>query len=266
MEPGAEAGRARAPVALIYHDVLASEDADPDGAGFPGALARRYKLPRRAFERHLDAIAETGLKVGRHDDPAAEVLLTFDDGGASAALIARLLADRGWPAHFFVTTSRLGTPGFLDADGVRALAVAGHAVGSHSHTHPSYMRELDGASLRDEWRTSRRILAEVLGAEPAAAAIPGGSLSPDVLLSVREAGYRLAMTSEPRRRRRTVDGLEVLDRYTVWASTTTERVRGYVDGAWGARARLRAEWEVKKALKRVSPSLYQRSRRLRARL
>jgi hypothetical protein len=34
----------------------------------------------------------------------------------------------------------------------------------------------------------------------------------------------------------------------------------------GARARLRAEWEVKKALKRVSPSLYQRSRRLRARL
>jgi hypothetical protein len=43
------------------------------------------------------------------------VFLTFDDGGASALHpTADLLERRGWSGHFFVTTRRIGTPGFLD--------------------------------------------------------------------------------------------------------------------------------------------------------
>jgi peptidoglycan/xylan/chitin deacetylase (PgdA/CDA1 family) len=257
-----------APVALIYHDILRAEETDPDVVGFAGPLARRYKLTRRTFEAHLEAIAAESLRVGRYDDPAgaAEVLLTFDDGGASAALAAEMLAARGWRGHFFVTSARIGTPGFLDEEGVRGLAAAGHVVGSHSHTHPSYMRELDMRELSEEWHTSREVLTEILGDAPAVAAIPGGSVSPAVLRAVQEAGYATVMTSEPRRRRRTVGGVDVIDRYTIWSSTTPGRVRGYVAQTLPGRSRLRAEWEIKKVLKRVSPSLYQRGRRIRARL
>ena len=71
------------------------------------------------------------------------VALTFDDGGASALDIAGMLERRGWRGHFFVTTSRIGEPGFVGPDAVRELAERGHDVGSHSHTHPTYMGNLD---------------------------------------------------------------------------------------------------------------------------
>jgi len=179
-----------APVALIYHDILQTHGTDPDLVGFPGPLAKRYKLTLGDFEAHLETIAAENLRVGRYDDAAddADVLLTFDDGGASAVLAAEMLATRGWQGHFFVTSARIGTPGFLDADGVRNLAAAGHAVGSHSHTHPTYLRELGKREIFEEWNTSREVLATILGAAPAVAAIPGGSVSPTVLWAAKEAG------------------------------------------------------------------------------
>ena len=37
-------------------------------------------------------------------------------------------------------------------DGVRDLAARGHGVGSHSHTHPTYMGKLDRPAIAEEWR------------------------------------------------------------------------------------------------------------------
>src|SRR6185437_4332924 len=115
-------------VALIYHDVVAA--ARQDECGFPGPVAARYKLEPDRFEAHLDAIAATGVTVGGLGDGSG-VALTFDDGGASALDAAELLERREWRGHFFITTGRIGTPGFLTAAGVSELAERGHTVGSH---------------------------------------------------------------------------------------------------------------------------------------
>ena len=82
---------------LIYHDVVEPDAAD--GVGFPGRLAGRYKHTPEAFDRHLDAIAATGRRVGLVGT-GADVALTFDDGGSSAPAIAELLERRGWRGHF----------------------------------------------------------------------------------------------------------------------------------------------------------------------
>ena len=242
---------------LIYHDVLGPE------SGFPGPLAARYKHPRARFEEHLDALAAWGGRVGLIDS-APDAVLTFDDGGASALLAASLLEERGWRGHFFVTTGRVGTAGFLDADGVRELARRGHGVGSHSHTHPTYMGRLPEEEIAREWRQSRELLGEWLGHAPDGAAIPGGFLTPRVTTAAERCGYRWLMTSEPTRRPTRHGGLVLHGRYTIWDSTPPSVAAAYARGDRRARGRLWLEWRAKRAAKRLSPSLYDLGRRLRA--
>jgi peptidoglycan/xylan/chitin deacetylase (PgdA/CDA1 family) len=248
---------------LIYHDVALPEERE--SVGFPGPLAARYKLDPSEFERHLKAIAATGKRVGLMTaTPAPTAVITFDDGGASALLAADMLERRGFKGHFFIATGRIGTPGFLDAAGVSELALRGHGVGSHSHTHPTYMGRLEREEILEEWNRSREALTELLGAPPAAASVPGGFLSRNVISAAAEAGFELLMTSEPVARLRRHDGLTVAGRYTIWSTTPAAIAAAYARGASLPRARLWLEWNAKKQAKRVSPKAYQSLRRLRA--
>ena len=134
--------RARSSV-LMYHDVVDGQG--PDVSGFPGPAAATYKVEADLFERHLEAIER---RVGAPSapvlfpEPAATSanggwLLTFDDGGVSAVTrIADRLEERQLRGVFFITTDRVGTPGFLSVAQVRDLGARGHVIGSHSRSHP----------------------------------------------------------------------------------------------------------------------------------
>lgn len=241
---------------LMYHDVSAHQGHDP--GGWQGPAAARYKIDLARFEQHLDGIAATGAAVGLMSAEGAgpDVALTFDDGGASALRIADALEHRNWRGHFFITTSQIGAPGFVDAETVRALADRGHVVGSHSHTHPTYMGRLPVAELIDEWRRSRDVLGETLGKPPEFASVPGGFHSPMVIRTAAGAGYRVLLTSEPGARPLRLDDLTVLGRYTIRAGTTVQRTVGYATGDPVAQRGARLEWHVKSAAKRLSPRLY----------
>lgn len=251
-------------VALIYHDVVAP--ADTESVGFSGRLAARYKLSSDRFIAHLDAIASAGVPVGLVAEAGTLPLaaLTFDDGGASALGVADALERRGWRGHFFVTTDLIGTPGFVRDEEVVELARRGHVVGSHSHTHPTYMGKLPRRVIDEEWRRSSDVLGELLGDRPRTASVPGGFLSGDVVAGAEAAGFDVLFTSEPRVRPLQHGGLTVLGRYTVWATTPPARAAAYVRGSRAARARLVLEWKVKGAGKRLSPRVYQVLRHLRA--
>lgn len=253
------------PIVLLYHDVVSA--AERDEAGFPGPLAARYKLEPTVFLEHLDAIAQTGLRVGltSQQDPP-DVVLTFDDGGSTAVATAAALESRGWRGIFFVTTSRIGSKGFLTEADVRALAARGHVVGSHSHSHPTYMGRLPAAQIRQEWSESRAMLRDILGEPPEAASVPGGFLSRDVIREAAAAGYRVLMTSEPRAGPRVRDGIAAYGRYAVWSTTRAQQAAAYASGARTARLRLWLEWRAKDVTKRAHPATYQLLRRLRARI
>jgi len=127
------------------------------------------------------------------------------------------------------------------------------------------MGRLSRHDLDEEWRRSRDVLAAALGDQPVAASVPGGFLSEQVLESAAHAGYGILMTSQPTARVRRVDGMSVIGRYGIWASTPARQVAAYTRRDRGARARLWVEWRVKTATKRMSPAAYQGLRRLRAR-
>src|SRR4029077_110697 len=185
---------------LMYHDVF--EGDDPDSTGFPGGAAALYKLPRAAFERQLEAIAAAG---GRPQvagaggwDSGQPLFLTFDDGGVSAStVIAPLLEKYQWHGHFFMTTNWIGRPGFLSTDQLRELARQGHAIGTHSSSHPTVMSALSRSELLEEWSSSRARLEDILGARVEVASVPGGYYSAAVGETAAEAGIRIFVYSHP---------------------------------------------------------------------
>lgn len=251
---------------LMYHEVTD----DPKTSGFqrPGALP--YTYTRAAFEQHLDAIAagpvaprlvsDLDFTRGGND---RHLLLTFDDGGASAMYSAEQLERRGWKAHFFIITARIGERTFLKPTDIRALHSAGHIVGSHSHTHPDIFRGLSPELMATEWRVSRAILESMLGEPCVAASVPGGDISRTVLESVSEAGMQYLFTSEPHLRPERVGGTWVLGRVILKAGVSPDTIRELVAFRGWQRAQLLRRlggWA-----RSLSPSLYAQYVRLRTR-
>jgi peptidoglycan/xylan/chitin deacetylase (PgdA/CDA1 family) len=149
---------------------------------------------------------------------------------------------------------------------VRMLARRGHEVGSHSVSHPTYMGALEREQLAAEWRTSREVLAEILGEPPASAAVPGGFVSSAVVAEAGRAGYNLLLTSQPTTRRRVREGMLVLGRCTIWSVTSSSRAAAYARGDRLALAVLWLGWQAKSAPKRLSPAAYELVRQRWARL
>src|SRR5439155_279734 len=135
------------------------------------------------------------------------VLLTFDDGGASAyGCVADLLEGAGWRGHFFITTDYLGTPGFVGGAQIRELAGRGHVIGTHSCSHPTRMARCSWDRLIGEWSRSAQALAEVLGEPVRVGSVPGGAFARRVAAAAAAAGLTALFTSEPTVRCRVVDG------------------------------------------------------------
>src|SRR5215213_6694264 len=158
--------------ALLYHDVAPRDEWH--ATGFEGGDAAVYKFEHSDFERHLDALAGTGRPPALVTAATPDNwLITFDDGGASALkYIAPALEARGWRGHFFMTVGRLGTPQFLNVDGIQELHRRGHIVGSHTVTHPLQMSSCSVEQLRREWAESSDVLADILHERPTVASVP----------------------------------------------------------------------------------------------
>ena len=237
--------------ALGYHDVAD----DRTTSGFQRAGAWPYKLTRRAFDDHLWAIASvTCLPSLVHDvvwdAPSKHVMLTFDDGGASAPYIGETLLRHGWRAHFFIVTGLLNTPGFVDVAGVRALQQQGHVVGSHSHSHPDIFRDLSPDRMAAEWRDSRKRLSDLLGEPCTTASVPGGDVSSAVLRAAAGAGYAYVFTSDPDPRPVLHGHCRVLGRFVVKSGHTADQVsrlargEGWQQALLLRRLRVAATWAL----------------------
>jgi peptidoglycan/xylan/chitin deacetylase (PgdA/CDA1 family) len=233
-------------IALMYHEVTD----DPSSTGFQRASALRYKHPVREFQTNLDQIARHVVRPERIDalgDGDRHLLLTFDDGGASASDAADILESRGWAGHFFIVTGLLDTPHFLSKQGVRDLHDRGHLIGSHSHTHPDVFKRLTSAQMYDEWRRSKAILEDITGAAIPAASIPGGQGDLATERAAAAAGYSFLFTSQPRLFLWRTDETLCIGRVCVKAGTAPQRVAALARGRGFARERFL--WQTKSAVR-----------------
>lgn len=241
----------------MYHDLKG-----PVLSGFPGGGADVYKLEPVLFARHLEAL-HTHFPEGPvcYDGsqglPArAPFCLTFDDGGVSALEIARQLAEHGWHAHFFITTGRIASPGFLNESGVRALQAQGHILGSHSENHPRIMSALTPNALMQEWQASVARLEDLTGRPTHTASVPGGYCSERVIEAAARAGIRVLFTSEPSRRVARFGPVSVVGRYAVMGGTPPEVAVGLAGASRWWQWRQWVRWQALKSVKVILGTAY----------
>ncbi|MDD5233315.1 MAG: polysaccharide deacetylase family protein [Syntrophales bacterium] len=251
-------------VSLLYHDVLA-ESEGPDASGFSGAGAAVYKMKVNHFQTHLEAVAaasggrppSVADDLSRRRNGGAPYFLTFDDGGVSAyTLIAGMLESFGWRGNFFITTDRIGSVGFVTADQIVAIRSRGHAIGTHSSSHPERMSRCTYGEIASEWEKSTRRLGEILGEQIVSGSVPGGYYGKKVAAAAAGAGIEILFTSEPFVACRRVESCCVAGRYTIKSGFPPETAGAIVAGKIAPRCRQWLVWNIKKIAKRSGGSIY----------
>jgi peptidoglycan/xylan/chitin deacetylase (PgdA/CDA1 family) len=173
-----QAGQPGRCINLTFHGI-----GDPDRDLGPGE--RDVWVSEQEFTAILDSVRDR-----------ADVRLSFDDGNASDVRYALPeLRRRGLRATFFVVAGRLGKPGFLGAEDVRALVAAGMSIGCHGMAHRPW-RKLDADEERDEMLVAREMIERVVGCPVREAACPFGAYDRRVLRALRRFGYGRVYTSD----------------------------------------------------------------------
>lgn len=271
---GKETGRMKA-VTLLYHDVV--ENQDYDSSGFSGAGADVYKFELADIKRHFEAVksvvADNPVTVydllNHQNSNQPRFLLTFDDGGVSAAShLADLLEGFGWIGHFLITTDFIGTPTFVNAEQIREIRKRGHIIGTHSCSHPSRMSHCGWDELIDEWGRSVGVLSDILGEPVDTASVPGGYFSKQVARAASKCGIKALFTSEPVKNVYRVDNCTVIGRYSLLGNMLPSVSAGLSsDNLTATQFKQYLYWNVKKTAKTLGGTYYNTMRRslLRAR-
>lgn len=147
--------------------------------------------------RHLAGSIRTGaalrlaaatVSLGRGDG----VALTFDDGPdpVYTPLVLDVLARHGVNATFFL----VGVPACMHPGIVRRIVEEGHAIGSHTRSHPD-MWTLSAEEIRREYLDGRAMLEDVSGTEVTLVRPPKGSLGLHGAWTLRRSGLRTVLWS-----------------------------------------------------------------------
>ena len=184
---------------VMYHSILPSVPADSP-----------LVVSAKTFERQMSFLKNNKYAVLSLDQAAAQiaqrkkaigrvVVLTFDDGYVDNYLYAfPILKKYGLQATIFLIVGEIGKPGKLDMDQILEMQDSGLITfGSHSMSHPFLDSIKSAPELVKEISSSKKVLEGLLGKPVAAFAYPLGRLNKDVRQRVIDAGYRIAVTTNP---------------------------------------------------------------------
>ncbi len=245
----------------MYHDICDEADA----SGFAGADAALYKISSAEFSSHLAAIfariKEKPTLVTDWKNGTNAVFITFDDGGRSALEAARMLENKGWRGHFFITTGKIGAETFLRRDEIIELHRRGHVIGSHSDSHPLRMASLTREEILSEWRVSTEKLFEILGEKITVASVPGGLYSKEVAECAAACGVEFLFNSEPTSGVRQINNCRIFGRYAIQNRIKADEISAIASGDLRPRLKQTLIWNLKKPLKKVGGETFLKLRK-----
>ena len=124
-----------------------------------------------------------------------KICLTFDDGFSSDHdIVLSDLKRINAIATFFVTTDWLDRPGYLTKQQVRNLSDAGMQIGSHSQSHPNFLK-ITPQERSVELQKSKDILENIIGKKISSFSFPYGFFDDACVKAVFEAKYSICCTS-----------------------------------------------------------------------
>ena len=187
---------------LTYHHV---------GPRSNGVKWRSLYVSPRLFARQMAELAAADFRTTSLDaprpvagNPERRFVVTFDDGYVDTLEhAAPILARHGFTAIQYLVADRIGGRNEWDvAEGerpsdlmndtqVREWLAAGHAIGSHTCTHPRLTR-LAPAAQREELRVSRLRLEDRFGVRVNHFCFPYGDANEALTPLLEEVGYATA--------------------------------------------------------------------------
>ena len=185
----------------MYHVIAAP----PAGAPFPGLYVRPEQ-----FAEEMQALKQAGWHAVTMDQlqaywsrgvplgPGKPVVLTFDNGYNSQFTQALPVLRRlGWVGVENIQLSGLPpSQGGLGEGQVRGLLAAGWELDTQGISHAD-LTALDGAALRYQVATARRILQQRYHVPVNWFCYPSGHYDTTVIATVKEAGYQGSTTVVP---------------------------------------------------------------------
>lgn len=176
------------------------------------ARLRGLYVDQALFRRQLAELRAAGYRsvlpgaVRKGTSPG--IAISFDDGFSNVFRYGmEPLHDHGFHAIQYLVVDQLGgqnrwemTEGevaqpLMDRGQVRDWLAAGHAIGSHTLSHP-WLTRIARAAAREEIGASKKRLEDLFGVAIDHFCYPYGDWNPQVRDWVGEAGYRSACTTE----------------------------------------------------------------------
>lgn len=185
---------------LMYHRVAPMSTATNDVSYDLTVTPAQFREQMAWLKRNgYTAISQAELFRAIEDGaalPKKPVALTFDDGYVDATKdVLPVLEPLGWPATFFIISSRIGERAFLTAKQIKRLSAAGMDIGSHTVDHLE-LPSLSESSRAQQLRQSRKDLEKVVGHPVRWFCYPAGRNDSASAASVARAGYLLGYTTE----------------------------------------------------------------------
>ncbi len=215
-----------------------------------------YLMGLELFASQMDYLAN----AGKHGVSVEELIeertahdkavgLTFDDGHESHyRLVIPLLKKYGFRGTFFITTGRLGNPGYLTPHQVKEMSECGMEIGSHGVSHRP-LSSLSRDELHAELIESKEALERIIRIPVCSLSLPGGFGSSRVYKAAHDIGYQYICTSAPGWvSSRTA--LRILPRLSVEPSTPWETFCAFTELRSSLLLRLRLRYTMLAALKR----------------
>ncbi len=175
------------------------------------SVASRLSVSPESFRRQMNFLKSHKYNIVKLEDlagmlkenklPSKTIAITFDDGYENNYTSAYpVLKKLGLQATIFIIPTMIGTDGYLTWGQVIEMSESGFIViGSHTMTHawlPTQPAQKQDSEIRD----SKFAIKSHLNREVGAFSYPLGGFNKDVREKVINAGYKIAVATNPGKR------------------------------------------------------------------
>lgn len=184
---------------IMYHSIDPNATAENRLAITPENFQRQMRFLKNHHYTVLPLESLAGLIKEKKRIPSKSIAITFDDGYKDNYIYAfPILKKYNLPATIFIIVNEIGRPDRLSWDELKAMQDSGLITfGSHTlgHEHlPDIKSEQD---LQKQIFDSKGILEEKLNKEITIFSYPNGGFNDRVRQLVIDAGYKLAVATNP---------------------------------------------------------------------
>ncbi|TGE37875.1 polysaccharide deacetylase family protein [Desulfosporosinus fructosivorans] len=179
---------------LYYHSVMQEN-------------GNELRMPPKEFDNQMAYLKNKGFQSISLDQlyqatynggalPIKPFVITFDDGYLDNYTTAfPILAKYEFTATVFMVTSYINGEGYMSWHQLKELVANGWEIEGHTTSHP-YLTRINYSTLLSELNSSKELLEKELGRPANFFAYPYGDLNDNVVQSLKNTGYMMAVTTE----------------------------------------------------------------------